>query len=64
MPSYEFRCRACGETFTVARPMDQSSQPAACPSGHQDTVRLLNFAAVGGGASAGSNQGSSGSWAS
>jgi len=54
MPNYEFRCRACGDTFTVARPMDQSSQPASCPAGHADTVRLLSFAAVGGGSSTGS----------
>lgn len=41
MPSYEFRCRSCGDTFTVRRPMDAVSEPAACPAGHDDTVRLL-----------------------
>ncbi|MEZ5118419.1 MAG: zinc ribbon domain-containing protein [Candidatus Nanopelagicales bacterium] len=44
MPTYEFRCRACGETFTQQRPMEQSSDPAACPHGHDDTVRLLTTA--------------------
>ncbi|MFM8351186.1 MAG: FmdB family zinc ribbon protein [Actinomycetales bacterium] len=63
MPNYEFRCRACGDTFTVSRPMDQSSQPAACPAGHADTVRLLSFAAVGGGA-ASATQSGSGNWSS
>jgi len=44
MPTYEFRCRACGETFTQQRPMEQSGDPAACPQGHDDTVRLLTTA--------------------
>ncbi|MBU6245411.1 MAG: zinc ribbon domain-containing protein [Actinomycetales bacterium] len=52
MPTYEFRCRACGSTFTVNRPMEASGDPAACPVGHADTVRLLSFAAVGGGSGA------------
>ena len=30
-----------GETFTQQRPMEQSGDPAACPQGHDDTVRLL-----------------------
>ncbi len=42
MPTYEFRCRACGDTFTENRPMAQSSDPATCPAGHPDTVRLLS----------------------
>lgn len=49
VPAYEFRCRQCGDTFVLNRPMSQSSDAALCPSGHQDTVRLLNVAAVGGG---------------
>ncbi len=44
MPTYEFRCRACGDTFTENRPMAQSSDPATCPAGHPDTVRLLSVA--------------------
>lgn len=48
MPTYEFRCRACGDTFTVVRPMAESGVPAACPEGHDDTVRLLGISAVGG----------------
>lgn len=41
MPVYEFRCRACGRTFTENRPMSASGDPAKCPVGHDDTIRLL-----------------------
>ncbi|WP_329116735.1 FmdB family zinc ribbon protein [Streptomyces sp. NBC_01465] len=54
MPRYEYRCRSCGDTFEVSRPMAQSSDPASCPAGHDDTVKLLSAVAVGG------TQGSSG----
>ncbi|MBK3556436.1 zinc ribbon domain-containing protein [Streptomyces globisporus] len=50
MPRYEFRCRTCGDTFEVSRPMAQSSDPASCPGGHEDTVKLLSAVAVGGAA--------------
>ncbi|NUT22474.1 MAG: zinc ribbon domain-containing protein [Hamadaea sp.] len=46
MPRYEFRCRSCGDTFEVERPMSEASQPAACPEGHDDTVKLLTTASV------------------
>ncbi|HEY3008279.1 MAG TPA: zinc ribbon domain-containing protein [Micromonosporaceae bacterium] len=52
MPRYEFRCRACGDTFEVNRPMSESSAPASCPQGHDDTVKLLSTVAVGGRAGA------------
>jgi putative FmdB family regulatory protein len=48
MPRYEYRCRACGDTFELTRPMSDSSAPAACPAGHDDTVKLLSTVAVGG----------------
>ncbi|MEU0128843.1 MULTISPECIES: zinc ribbon domain-containing protein [unclassified Streptomyces] len=50
MPRYEYRCRPCGETFEVSRPMAESSDPASCPAGHEDTVKLLSTVAVGGSA--------------
>jgi putative FmdB family regulatory protein len=53
MPRYEFRCRACGDTFEVNRPMSQSSAPADCPHGHDDTVKLLSTVALAGGGLAG-----------
>ncbi|MFF4797122.1 zinc ribbon domain-containing protein [Streptomyces sp. NPDC001351] len=52
MPRYEYRCRSCGDTFELSRPMAQSSDPATCPAGHDDTVKLLSTVAVGGTASA------------
>ncbi|MTE18869.1 zinc ribbon domain-containing protein [Streptomyces sp. TRM43335] len=48
MPRYEFRCRACGTTFEVNRPMAESGAAASCPEGHDDTVKLLSTVAVGG----------------
>ncbi|MFI8104686.1 zinc ribbon domain-containing protein [Streptomyces sp. NPDC086023] len=48
MPRYEFRCRTCGDSFEVSRPMAESAAPAACPAGHDDTVKLLSAVAVGG----------------
>ena len=48
MPRYEFRCRACGDTFLLTRPMSQSGDPAACPQGHDDTVKLLTTVGIGG----------------
>ncbi|MER6123737.1 zinc ribbon domain-containing protein [Streptomyces sp. NPDC001795] len=52
MPRYEYRCRTCGDTFELSRPMAESSAPASCPSGHDDTVKLLSTVAMGGTASA------------
>ena len=52
MPLYEYRCRACGETFDQLRPAAAADDPADCPAGHYDTVRLLSlFAAPSKGAS-------------
>ena len=48
MPRYEYRCRACGDTFELTRPMSESAEPCACPHGHDDTVKLLSAVAVGG----------------
>ncbi|MEV6691767.1 zinc ribbon domain-containing protein [Micromonospora sp. NPDC051196] len=63
MPRYEFRCRACGDTFEVNRPMAQAGEPASCPQGHSDTVKLLSTIAVtgrGGGAAGGATAPSGG----
>jgi putative FmdB family regulatory protein len=53
VPRYDFRCRTCGETFEVSRPMAEASAPAACPAGHADTVKLMSLVAVGGRAEGG-----------
>lgn len=55
MPRYEFRCRECSDTFEVNRPMIESGDPANCPAGHTDTVKLLSTVAF-----AGSSRGGSG----
>ncbi|WP_433214173.1 FmdB family zinc ribbon protein [Dactylosporangium sp. CS-047395] len=59
MPRYEYRCRACGDTFEVQRPMREANVKTACPAGHDDTVKLLSTVAVGG-TSAGPGGGQSG----
>jgi putative FmdB family regulatory protein len=48
VPRYEYRCRACGVTFLLTRPMSSSGDPARCPQGHDDTVKLLNTVGLGG----------------
>ncbi|MGJ7418283.1 zinc ribbon domain-containing protein [Streptomyces cinereoruber] len=60
MPRYEYRCRTCGDTFELSRPMAESSAPAACPAGHDDTVKLLSAVAVGGSGTAAPAQGGGG----
>ncbi len=52
MPRYDFRCRTCGATFEVTRPMANAGDPASCPDGHRDTVKLMSLVAVGGRAGA------------
>jgi putative FmdB family regulatory protein len=46
MPRYDYRCRACGDTFEVSRPMREATEPTVCPQGHADTVKLLSTVAV------------------
>jgi putative FmdB family regulatory protein len=57
MPRYEFRCRTCANSgsasvFEVSRPMSAAGEPATCPSGHPDTVKLLSTVAMTGQAGA------------
>ena len=48
MPLYEFRCKTCDATFEERRAMSAANDPATCPAGHDDAVRLLSvFASVG-----------------
>ncbi len=53
VPRYDFRCRECSTTFEVDRPMAAAGDPARCPYGHADTVKLLNTVALGGRAGGG-----------
>ena len=48
MPRYEYRCRSCGATFELTRPMSESGAPCVCPQGHDDTVKLLSTVALAG----------------
>jgi putative FmdB family regulatory protein len=48
VPLYDFRCRTCDETFEVRRSMAEADEPAPCPSGHADTLRLLPVVSLGG----------------
>ena len=52
MPTYAYRCRVCEESFELQRPMSESSAPASCPEGHDDTVKLLTTVALTGSAQA------------
>jgi putative FmdB family regulatory protein len=60
MPRYEYRCRACGDTFELTRPMSESADPCTCPAGHDDTVKLLSTVSVGGRAAASGPSGAGG----
>lgn len=46
VPTYEFRCKDCATTFEVRRSMAESSAPASCPAGHDNTVKLLSMVSV------------------
>jgi putative FmdB family regulatory protein len=48
MPLYEYRCSKCRQEFTLLRPMDESSAPAACTAcGSTETERLISACAIG-----------------
>ncbi|QMU68275.1 zinc ribbon domain-containing protein [Streptacidiphilus sp. P02-A3a] len=53
MPRYDYRCRSCGATFELRRPMSQANAPAMCPAGHEDAVKLMSMVAVTGTAAVG-----------
>ena len=60
MPRYEYRCRSCGATFELTRPMSESGGPCVCPEGHDDTVKLLSTVALAGRATDGGATGGGG----
>lgn len=43
MPLYEYFCRHCQVKFELLRPMSRWEEPATCPSGHADALRLLSL---------------------
>jgi putative FmdB family regulatory protein len=46
MPRYDYRCRACGDTFEVTRSITAEGTGTTCPQGHEDTVKLLSTIAL------------------
>ena len=60
MPRYDYRCRACGSTFELNRPMAEANALAVCPDGHDDTVKLLSTVAVTGAARPSASSGGGG----
>ena len=61
MARYEYRCRSCGDTFEISRPMAEAGDPARCPAGHDDTVKLISAVAVNVGGKAGPGTSGAGS---
>jgi putative FmdB family regulatory protein len=60
VPRYEYRCRSCGATFELSRPMAEASQPCLCPQGHGDTVKLLSTVSLSGSRAGAGNAGGDG----
>jgi len=52
MPRYKFRCHTCDDVFEIDRPMARASEPANCPQGHAETLKLLSTVALTGRAGA------------
>ena len=48
MPVYEYRCRTCDTRFDLRRSVADADTSATCPSGHDDSRRLLSVFAAGG----------------
>lgn len=49
MPLYDYRCRACGNTFELLRRIHDSDANLECPVCHSDKIeRLLSSFATGG----------------
>ncbi len=46
MPLYEYYCRSCNTTFELLRPMNRSTEPAECPSGHPEAARVVSLVAA------------------
>jgi putative FmdB family regulatory protein len=49
MPIYEYRCRACGDTFDELRPPGEADAPVTCACGAEDSARLPSLIARGSG---------------
>ena len=53
MPSYDYRCRDCGQSFTIQASMDDARDQVTCPACQaRDVVRLFGGIATLGGTKA------------
>ena len=51
MPTVDYRCRSCDQTFEVRRSVTEPTPTTvACPGGHDDTVRVWSAVAMTGAA--------------
>ena len=46
MPSYEFRCRSCGQVFEKVFPLNGRQAGVRCPSGHRKVRRVYSTPSV------------------
>jgi putative FmdB family regulatory protein len=42
MPTYDYRCDACGNVFEVKRSFSEASKTAACPDDGAEATRLFS----------------------
>lgn len=59
MPSYDYRCTDCRETFTVERSMKDSSETSCAHCGSEEVSRIWNMHIRSGGITPDVGQGSS-----
>ncbi|MBM2826272.1 MAG: FmdB family transcriptional regulator [Dehalococcoidia bacterium] len=46
MPVYEYYCPTCKSSFEALRNISQYDSPMVCPSGHEETRKMLSTVAV------------------
>ncbi len=42
MPTYAYRCVACGHAFELKRPISEAGQPAVCPKCGAEAQKQLS----------------------
>ena len=53
MPIYEYRCSACGESFSLLQKMGATAAETSCPKcGSPEVEKLISACSVGGGGDA------------
>jgi putative FmdB family regulatory protein len=46
MAAYDYRCRTCGTTFEVRKPIGETATDVRCPDDHVDVARIWSPIAV------------------